>query len=127
MFDQVVDTDLSDFSSQDADDFLSDVSDVRGWCVGGFFSWFQMFFTESDHENSHYIPINCFDIDESFDERLPFSDHGEKFIPGDVHTVKRGFGVMSFDFINDQSYFSPFLFKYFNLPIQIFWIIFQIW
>jgi hypothetical protein len=47
-----------------------------------------MFLSQRDSEESKDISISSFNISESFDGGMPFSNHRAEFISSDVHAVE---------------------------------------
>jgi hypothetical protein len=57
---------------------------------------------EPNAEETKVVSISCADINKGFNERLPLSDQGAKFITGHVHSVEVGEDIKSVNIFTDE-------------------------
>lgn len=72
---------------------------------------------EANAGDSHKIPVLGLDLNDDFDDRVPFLDDGAKLFAGDVHAVEVGVAVRSFDFFNNHLHLSERIFLSFSLHV----------
>ena len=62
---------------------------------------------EGNSKNSHEVAVVSLGLNESLNEGVPFLDKRAKLVTGDVHTVKVGVAVETFDFLDLDLDLSP--------------------
>lgn len=80
----------SNFSGHDVNHLLTDLTDLLGLGVASLLGLLTLLLGKSNAESPDQISVSGFDIGESFDQSLPFFNHGSEFIGGQTHTVKVG-------------------------------------
>jgi len=114
---EVSETVLGSFVEQDLGDLLADKFGLRVLGVAGGLDLSGGPLGEANAGDSHKIPVLGLDLNDDFDDRVPFLDDGAKLFAGDVHAVEVGVAVRSFDFFNNHLHLSERIFLSFSLHV----------
>jgi len=99
-FDKVLEGVLLDLLLHNLHHLLTDELLVRSLGIAGSLDLLLGLLCESNAEHSEDVAILGLSLNESFDERMPFLNHGSTVVPGDVHAIEVGVTVKAFDFLN---------------------------
>jgi hypothetical protein len=72
---------------------------LRGLGIRRLFNLIRSTFGECDNENTDEIAIGRFHVQMGFNQRLPFTNEGSKFVACKVHAGKIGETVFALDFV----------------------------
>jgi hypothetical protein len=86
--------------------FSSDGSDLGGLSVGGLADLVVSSLGEGNGEHSKDVAVKGLDFDVRFDEALPLSDEGAKFVSREVHAVEVGQAVLALNVLDSQPHLS---------------------
>jgi len=107
MLNQIIDIYFGDFFCQMLIDFLTNSFNLWALSIWGLFDLIMMSLCEGYSEESQNVTIRCFYINISINKSLPFTDHLTQLISCNIHTIEACSQVWSFNFIYNQSDFSP--------------------
>jgi len=99
-FDKVLEGVLLDLLLHDLHHLLTDELLVRSLGIAGSLDLLLGLLCESNAEHSEDVAILGLSLNESFNEGMPFLDHGSTVVPGDIHAIEIGITVKAFDFLN---------------------------
>lgn len=88
------------FTVHDFEHLFTNLTNLGRFSISSLLQLVRATFSEGNSEKTEQVTIGSFNIDVSFDERLPFSDQRAQFVRGEVHAVKVGQTVASLNFLD---------------------------